>query len=297
MLVTTCMQNIGAALKNSFLKQYGRIQARRYDIHDTVVVSGCPRSGSTWLAELLNTIPGTCILMEPLYLTFVPEAKAAGFSWRTEITEGSSWPEAETYLHRALTGQMLNTFTVSRANWTQLWFPKHWIVKFVRANRLLFWLANRFPTRVPILIIRHPCAVVSSQMHRPAWKDRSHIELAEIWCQDYLAPLSSPLPHPWLLVSYERLLRNSRQEMKRIFAVLNLEMPAAVLQRLHKPSTTTRSDSPVMLGKDPVRHWQRHLTSQQVADILQVADDYGITFYNRDPMPDSHWLESNPLSV
>lgn len=235
--------------------------------------------------------------MEPLYLTFVPEAKAAGYSWRTEITEANSWPEAEAHMHLALTGQILNTFTVSRANWRQLWLPQHWIVKFVRANRLLYWLANRFPTRSPILIIRHPCAVVSSQMHRPAWRNKTHIELAEMWCQDYSIPLNSPMPHPWLLISYEQLVRESEEQLARIFEALALEIPETILQRLHRPSTTTRGDSPLLTGHDPVSHWQGHLSDRQVNDILHIVNEHGLGFYGKDPEPDYDRLYSYPLGV
>jgi len=40
---------------------------------------------STWLGNLLCSVPNSCVLFEPLQLQHVPEAKSAGFSWRSYV--------------------------------------------------------------------------------------------------------------------------------------------------------------------------------------------------------------------
>lgn len=152
--------------KNISLQLIGEVQARSYDISQTVVLSGSPRSGTTWLAELFASISGASVLWEPLHIRNQPELKEMGFTWRTVIYPGTEWPEAERLFSDILSGRRLNLHTAKMCGFKEIWKRKFWVVKFVRANGLLYWLTQKFPVKPPIVIIRHPCAVVSSQMHR-----------------------------------------------------------------------------------------------------------------------------------
>lgn len=272
---------------NYLLSCYGSHQAKQYDIHNTIVVAGCPRSGTTWLAEMLSTIPNSCIIMEPLNLGWVPESRMVGLSWRTQIGPDQDWPEVEDYVRRALTGRILNTATLSRAHPVQILRCRHWIVKFVRANRLLGWLTRRFPTRPPVLLIRHPCAVVASQLRvGSAWEAAAPGDLARLWCEDYSAPLSLPPPHPWIPVFYERLVRDGKAELERVFGGLGFELPRAATDRLKVPSSTTRAGSPVLTGEDPTSSWQSDLPGDVIEEVLQVVKESGLDFYSDKPEAD-----------
>lgn len=280
-------------ITNFLLDRYASMGAKTYDIHNTIVISGCPRSGTTWLAEILNTIPNSNILMEPLHLRWVPEAKDIGFSGRTHIEPNEDWPEAEDFMKRVLSGQIMNINTLLKVKPMQILKNRNWIVKFVRANRMLRWIVENFPIRPPILLIRHPCAVVSSQMYIPSsWGNSKPSELARSWCYDYSIPLSSPKPHPWILVSYERLVREKEAEIKRIFKVLGFDVPKAAMDLFRRPSSTTRKDSPVRQGLDPLTDWKSHLTEEQVKHILGIVKGFGLDFYNEDPEPDYEWLRA-----
>jgi len=124
------------------------------------------------------------------------------------------------------------------------------VVKFCRLNRMLHWFSNSFDVRDPIFIIRHPCAVVASMLKHDSWETaagnakndkeqglqtehlppelRSLVDpvlaeietelLATLWCLDHYVPLTyhSEEGHPWVLVSYERLVRQGQEELRRV---------------------------------------------------------------------------------
>jgi hypothetical protein len=301
------------------LSWYGRLKARGYDIGNTIVMAGSPRSGTTWLSEILHTIPQSCIIHEPLRPWAVPEVDALGLGWKAYIAPGVDWPELEEFMRGVLTGQILNRHTTSRASLPEILRSERWIVKSVRANRLLRWMTEKFPIRTPILLIRHPCAVVSSQMRHPSWHPRTALSvdsrfladypgvsdiaadittweevLAANWCMDYFAPLSTPKPHPWIFVIYERLVRQGEEEIQRIFNALELEIPKSALKGLKVPSKSVREDSFILIGEDPLAAWTKRLSKEQVKRILHLVSAFGLDFYGEGLEPDYKRIENQP---
>jgi hypothetical protein len=302
------------------LSCYGRLGSINYDISNTIVMAGSPRSGTTWLSEVLHTIPRSCILHEPINPNTVSEVNALGLGWRPYIAPEADWPEAEEFMRRVLTGQVLNSHTARRASLLEILTNEYWIIKFVRASRLLRWMTEKFPISTPILLMRHPCAVVASQMRHPAWSPTvspavdsrflgaypwvsdilAGIEtweevLAVTWCMDYFAPLSTPKPHPWLLVTYEKLVRHGEEEIQRIFNALELEVPKGAVKGLRVPSKSVREDSPILAGEEPLADWTRYLSKEQVKRILRLVSAFGLDFYSEGLEPDYERLEDQPV--
>lgn len=287
-----------------------RTAPRSYDLAQTLVVAGSPRSGTTWLSELLATLPGAAVLFEPLQAHEIPEAERLGFHRGTCMFPGQQHAERQQYLRAALSGQVLTPWTTSRASLRQILGRKFWIVKFVHANLLLGWLTSVFPVRSPALIVRHPCAVVASQMklwHAHCWREREFEEflaawpqfapqldqlksplqwLAACWCIEQYVPLSQPFPRRLRVVSYERLVREGPDELGRLLADWNLPLPAAAVRRLHRASTTTQRDSHVLRDGDPLAGWRRTLQPRQITQILEVVSAFGLDFYSSALEPD-----------
>jgi len=144
------------------------LKNKKIDSKDTILVVGTPRSGTTWLLELLDTLPRYTYQNEPLNGTMFPEAKKAGFKSRgTYKPPEQDWIEGEKYLQKVFTGKATGLIFHYR------WNPKSiisflsadkLIIKFVRLNRLLPWVIKRFQVRHIYFIIRHPCAVIASQL-------------------------------------------------------------------------------------------------------------------------------------
>ena len=147
------------------------------DSSDTIIVAGSSRSGTTWLAELLRSLDGYKFLNEPLHLGWFPEAKKAGFGWRTHIAPDEEARWAKTYLRRALTGRLRNrtgwkfeASTIGGKVYEHV-VNRKVVVKFCRAHRLLHWMDSHFQVRGIVFLIRHPCAVLASMLKHGAWEN------------------------------------------------------------------------------------------------------------------------------
>ena len=283
-------------------------------------MAGSPRSGTTWLSEILRTIPQSCILHEPINPNSVSEVNALGLGWRPYIAPEVDWPETEEFMRRVLSGQILCGHTTRRTSLAEILRNEHWIVKFVRASRLLRWMTEKLPIRTPILLMRHPCAVVASQMRHTSWSPTTSpamdsrflaaypwvsdilagIEtweevLAATWCMDYFAPLSTPHPHPWVLVTYEKLVRHGEEEIQRIFNALELEIPESAAKRLRVPSKSVREHSAILAGEEPLAGWTKYLSKEQVKRILHLVSAFGLDFYDEGLEPDYERAEDQPV--
>lgn len=276
--------------------------SRGYDERRTIVLTGSPRSGTTWVASLFGAIPGAAVLFEPLHLNEVPGAARVGFTWRTYVDPSADWPEGEAFMRRIVQGRLLTPWTSREI--TSIRRVTTWVVKFVRANRLLPWIAERFPPRRRVLLIRHPCAVVASRLAK-GWSTglgapdddhpfgvdvgrytaslRYHDErVTAQWALDVLVPLTRPQPWPWEVVWFERLVEEGESYMRKTFDRWNTPMPDDIPRLLQQWSSTTRRSS---RGADALTAWQRELSSAQIERILKVAHRLGVTSYSDSPQP------------
>lgn len=288
---------------------------RQYDLAESLVVAGSPRSGTTWLAEVLSTLPRSAILFEPEHMLQVPAARRAGLDWHVMKLPGEDWPEGDRYFERVLRGQVVTPWTTSHLPLGRAIAPRRWIVKFVDANLMLGWLATRFPIRAPVLVLRHPCAVVGSQLRR-GWRldhaprtaaffarfpqFQSYVASlhdpvewsAAHWCIHAYVPLSLPRPWPFLVTSYEQATREPEQEFGRLFEHWRLPLPADLVARTRRPSGTTDLGSGLHQEKGESAGWRKALTAEQAARVLAVVREFGLDFYSDDPLPDARRLAS-----
>ena len=282
----------------------------------TLVITGSTRSGSTWLAELVSSIDGHSQIFEPMYDRYVPQARDAGITRNMYLNENDIWPEGERFFKQVMSGKVVNMWTASQIPFKKAINTERLVVKFVRANLLLGWLSKNVNMLPPAMVIRHPCAIIQSQL-RKGWApsktvilsnsyfkkypdikeqcqtlDKPEERAALAWCLRYHAPLSLPKPYPYTLVCYEKLVRNGEQEIRRLFDTWGLEVTDQVLQQLHKPSDTVADNSEIVSGNDPLAGWKKNLTNKQVSNILSVLEIFGLDFYSDALEPDYEKLNN-----
>jgi hypothetical protein len=210
---------------------------------DCVVVAGSGRSGTTWLAELIQAQLAARMLFEPFHPLQVSEYR--GFHYFQYARVGEPHPELHDFCERLLRGRIRGAWIDRQV---EVLRPTARVVKPIRANLLLAWLRQAFPEVPMLLLARHPCAVVLSRLEldwatdgdiRPFLEQddlvEDHlrdvlplIERAEhpeekhaiVWCVHHRVPLRQLEPGsiPW--VFYEELVRRPDAEIERIFAAI-----------------------------------------------------------------------------
>lgn len=286
------------------------------DISDTIVVVGSPRSGTTWLLEILRLLPKYKAINEPLNRKKVRQNH--GFYERTYIHPDQSAPKQRECLLKVLTGQV-EPFPLYRWSFREKTDMRQIIehathnklvVKFCRINRMIHWFDATFDVRGIVFIVRHPCAVVNSMLRYGQWEQASvqqrheedsalyinhlpesvqkvfhpildristHAEvLATLWCLDQHLSLVHHNSYPWILVPYERLLLHGREELKRIATALGVELNPDMIGKLHEPSSSVKGQLD-QKAKRQLSKWKRRLSTCQINDILRVVDDAGLS--------------------
>lgn len=300
-----------ARLRGAVSAAVARVASRVHGSRaDTCIISGFPRSGTTWIAEILSSVDGCGLLFEPLNTATVPSARRAGYGWDNFRTADENWPEGERFMRRVLDGRVLNNWTASRLPLARAARVNRWIVKFVRANPLLGWIANRFPGPPPLLVMRHPCAVYSSWTYRgwpvadyaPPAKARffsaypEFLELREslsspeeyfaaAWCMEHYAAIDQLKGRQYLTCFYEDLVTEPAREVERICDAWDLTVPARLAEAVAKPSGKA-SDTLKADPHEQLKVWQNRLPSDVVDRMLEVLRRFGLDFYHTSRYPD-----------
>jgi len=291
-------------------------------LEDTIVVAGVARSGTSWLAELVTTLPGYKLLGEPLAYGLGRPDHVPLCQHPSEENRVLQSDLAEILEGRRPGGWRLGTESRLRRLIRHV-DRRRMVTKFIHGNRLLQWLDGAFDIRGIILIVRHPCAVVASMQKYGAWyyatptgssPGLKHIEeglpdslvhevrerlprrptsneemLALRWALDHYIPffVHEEAGHPWTLVPYERLVAAGPEELARMFSRLDAEMPPEAADRLSVPS---RSAQRTGVYADDVKKqlskWRRALDPDQVDRILQIAESFDLDFYDDTLEPD-----------
>ncbi|AFZ35776.1 hypothetical protein Sta7437_2228 [Stanieria cyanosphaera PCC 7437] len=296
------------------LNYWGSNNAKNYDLKNTIAIACSGRGGSTWLTEIIGTLPGYPILWEPLHLAKNPECKNYGYNWNTYIPYHAEDNIKKNYLEQILIGQNLSTNIISSlAFHPQKFFNfQGFLVKFVNANLLFNWMLKQFPIQ-GILMIRHPCAVVESQLRHSAWNhinknnltfpqqltvDYPHLVqifetiqtreeiLAFEWAIQTYIPLIQPKSKFLYIITYEKLINESKLEINRLFNYLGKPVPKSAYEKLKQVSKTTQQVSNVTHNKNVLTGWKERLLPQQIDNILNIVHQVGINFYNDSLIPD-----------
>lgn len=302
------------------------IRREAYCLEPPILITGSPRSGTTWLTEIVASQSRGVMVDEPLYLS-KPHVQAAGFSWRTCIQPGERRIPAERLFEGIFSGSAISPREILGNTIVHVLRSRRLVVKSVRAMRLLGWLSEVFPSVRVVVLARHPCAVVSSQMrhehfpsisevadfdreyvaallpHLLSWVDSLSSEVeyrALTWALDQHAYLTLEGDSPqWSRLFYENLVEEGWPAVKRgvSHVGITLKDPSSDLMRRNSREAKgfSADHSSASVNRRLVI-WQDRLSSRQVERILSVVKQVGISGYGRGVYPGDAGLMVEPGS-
>ena len=263
----------------------------------TTFVAGTGRSGTAWVANIVNYDRRARYVFEPFNPYKVSEC--AGFRYRQYLRPDET---SERYVGPArliISGRIANDW-IDQFNTAVV--SKRRVVKEIRANLMVKWLKERFPGIRLIMTLRHPCADANSRL-RLGWQSHLDELLAQdgliadhlapfaadiraastpfekhvfLWCVENYVPLRQLDPGDAAFVFYEHLCTTPAQEVGKLFAFLGWPVTDAALGRLAQPSEFTREESAVHSGADLVEGWRRYVDPAQAARAIDILRLFGL---------------------
>jgi len=268
-----------------------------------------PRGGSTWLMEIIQSITNEPVIWEPLDLKLRNNPfNKLKFGWRQHIPEQKEWKEALELFQKLFKGKILEKNILDYSTFSQLKDSETLLFKICRGNALLPWLCKNFEfNNQPVYLVRHPFAVVSSQLKHGAWDyDFKGFEIPDTpfnanylkhkeflttlktkeealvasWCLSNLESLNHPHNNiKWITITYEDFVLNPEKELTRILRRWDLAIEVNTL-KLRKDSVTTRADSPNE-ALDRISNWKNNFNTRQLTAMGKVLDYFEVDLYQK----------------
>ena len=280
------------------------VDLARGDHRRSVFLAGTGRSGTTWLSGLVNHDRRYRNVFEPFHPGKVEAFR--GFRSKQYLRPTDRREEFLAPARRVLSGEIRNSW-MDRGG---ALVARRRLIKEVRANLLLGWMAENFPGMPIVLLMRHPGAVVSSRLAL-GWRDnldetmgqeeliedhllpmRAEILAARdpferhlfLWCIDNYVPLRQFPPGGLHLCFYENLILDPEPELRRLFAALGRNFDEKALHRINHPSSTSRRGAS---GDRAVDGWRRGVTGRRLERALEILGLFGLDrVYGEGPLPD-----------
>lgn len=312
----------------SYLKPFEktlRSKTYQYDAQNTICLFSDPRGGSTWMGELLQSMPNSALVDEPLWSGYyqsnyyqppknakIKKLSKLNFFYYQPIPGDADWPEARDFFNDLFNLKFIQSNLFQETNLKDLQSAEVFLFKINHGKLLMRWLIELFPFK-SIILTRHPCSVVSSQLeyysfykvkenpkftvpnckyHELFQRYAGILEtistpeenLAAIWAIGFLETTQIDINDKVLVVSYESLLKDPSNEWERLHKFLP-SLPKEVPVNFSRVSQSSNSEGSVNPEEQLVK-WRSKLSSDQVNNILDCVNKFGITTYGSSYEPD-----------
>ena len=239
----------------------------------SLIIAGAGRSGTTWLAELVDRLAPSRWVFEPFH-DRVPVGARFAYRWLDPAESDSA---LEMFWRQALDGSLPD-------RWVRHLEPGHErpelvLVKTIRGNLMLGWLRQNFPSVPIIALLRDPCDVVASRL-RCGWDARpvyerlraQNLDVPNVttqeemhaveWSETARAIHTAGGVH---VVRYESLLADANAELEGVAAAIGVPCRPLSDAEVLQPSSVARWDEP-----------ERELTEAEMLRVLAVVEMMGV---------------------
>ncbi|WP_183957622.1 sulfotransferase domain-containing protein [Salinibacter ruber] len=148
---------------NVLLKSFSKFKSKKYKSSKTIILSGTGRSGTTWVSEIICSKSGIEMLYEP----FSGDRELKKYDINSVdlyLSEKNVEQKQYDYLENIILKRNVTLDKVKDEE--RIWNvinARRLLIKCIHGNRLLPFVEKSFDIK-SILLIRHPCAVISSQI-------------------------------------------------------------------------------------------------------------------------------------
>src|SRR5690606_23136702 len=186
------------------------------------------------------------------------------------------------------------------------------VVKFCRGNALMPYLTSTYSFKYkPIFMVRHPFAVVASQLKHGGWKNvtshfvipntpyneyykqhedflnnlNTEVEvLMATWCITNQIPLSHSKNNiNWITITYEELLIQPEITVERILKEWHISYDISKIN-FKQQSFTTVAGSPES-SIERLYYWKNSFTPEQIDSMTHVLNYFRVELYDSNPEP------------
>jgi hypothetical protein len=221
-------------------------------------IHGVPRSGTSWLGQLVNASPQVNFKFQPLF----------SYAFKDVINETSDANDILEFFEKISVSDddflnlrdkdLLGDYPV----FTKQEIQTHLVFKHVRYHFLIEHFIHSIPNIKFILMIRNPLETLNSwrkapREFKPGWdfiKEWKHADLKNLrrkeeyfgyqkWkeASELFVRLSEDYPQNVMVVSYDVLNSNTTSEVKRIYDFIELEMNKQVLNFISASKNKVKS--------------------------------------------------------
>lgn len=260
-------------------------------------IHGLPRSGSTWIGEILNSSPNVCYRYQPLF----------SYALKSYLSEGSTGEVIDAF-YRELRG-VDNSFLLqssARERGRLPVFEKEKIThvgyKEVRYHHILPNLIRQGKDVKFILIQRNPFSVINSWLNAPrefradlGWVRLEEWRYAlkknlnrpeefngyEKWKEASLVfhYLAKQYPDRVMILRYDELLTNSVPVVKQAFNFLNLDYTSQTQEFLCSNCKADTDAYSVLRSGQTDDKWKSQLEDEIVAEIRKDLEGSILDFF------------------
>ncbi|MFP4027262.1 MAG: sulfotransferase domain-containing protein [Candidatus Brocadiia bacterium] len=292
---------------------------------EDILLLSSPRSGSTWLMELIYTQPRVKFIFEPLgkdtldYNDFLPI--------QTRWDYVSLSPREEQIMQDYfVTDDPIGHFGPRNPLNPHFSFRNHRrVIKVIRANALIKWFYHNTDFRI-VYLFRHPIPTGLSAMKRghhtciesylkhldekylpeqgveiiqPYIGKKTLLAFVTEWCLGNIVPLryiKNQNPDIAAL-SYEELVMYPTTCIKTLAQKLDLPRPDKMLRQHSSPSRTTDSSSDKTVDKVRsqdrkylIRKWREEVSSETRGKAFDILDAFDIDVYKHGRLMPARFL-------
>jgi hypothetical protein len=287
-------------------------QKKTFNLRNSIIISGHPRGGTTWVNDVIKADKKCFDIWEPMHPVMIREFynKDSGFHFYKYIPKNQQNKELENYLNKVFKLHYVSTSLLQKNKRIKKYKEsKLFLFKFVRLQETLPWFQKRYPHKKIIQLDRNPISVIASQINHGAWdfaKEWNYSSekrnLLESYCPKFYSQfidiiedidsIESLLTVRYALatiprlhsqksenlyeVKYEDLLKNGISEWEKIYNFMKVTPPENLNQLIIKPSSTTKKESNI--NKDLSKQhktWRNYISEQQKDKIIEILQRFG----------------------